>query len=352
MNLEQTAEGKKKINFNLKKTDYIIITAFFFVVLGLLSYSFYYPNYYKHPSPLRFKVAKGETIEQIIDSLYSAGVIPSKFNMKIAIYISGNDKKIKAGNYYIPNGLNYFDLIDLFVNQPHRREVLLAIPEGIRQNKLAGLLHNKLEIDSAKFTALCSDSALIASLNLNEENIEGYLLPEGYYFLADVTPEEIIRRLKSEQDKIFTDSVLTQMAKLKMTKKQVLILASIIDGESNNSKEFRRISGVYHNRLRIKMPLQADPTIQYIVWEKRNGKIIKDDFDIKSPFNTYKNTGLPPAPINNPGRAAIMAAVFPEKHNFLYFVADGTGSHLFAKSFSEHGKNIIKYKKWLHSRKP
>jgi UPF0755 protein len=352
MNENITPNTRRKLNFNLKKTDYIIIVAFFFLVLGILLYSFFSPNYYKQAAPAKFKVAKGETIERIIDSLYARQIIPNKFNMKVAFYLSGEAKNIKAGNYYIPNGLSYFGLIDLFVNQPHSRELLVAIPEGIWQYKLAGFLHRKIEADSAKIMQLTRDSAFIAKLNLNTDNLEGYLLPEGYYFWADVKPEEILERLKLEQDKVFNDSVNTRIAKLKMTKKQILTLASIIDGESNNVKEFKRISGVYHNRLRTGMPLQADPTVQYIVREAKNGGLARKDFEINSPYNTYKHAGLPPGPINNPGRDAILAAVFPERHNYLYFVADGTGSHVFDRTFPEHEKNVAKYKKWLKSKRP
>ncbi len=352
MNTETVSADKKKFSFNLKKSDYIIIASFFFIVLALLLYTFYSPNYYEEASPYKFKVAKGESISQVLDSLYSKGIIDNRLNMKIAYYLMGQGKTIKAGNYYIPNGLNYFELVDLFTNQPHRRELLISIPEGMWQNKLAGFLKNKMEIDSAAIMRLSSDPEFISKLNIGAENLEGFLLPEGYYFWGDATPEEIMTRMKTEQDKIFNDSVKAQMSRLKLSREQILTLASIIDGESNDIKEFKRISGVYHNRLRIRMPLQADPTIQYLVREKRNGGLQRVDFDIKSPFNTYKNYGLPPSPINNPGKDAILAAVFPEKHNFLYFVADGTGSHVFAKSFSDHERNVAKYRKWLRSRKP
>ena len=344
--------NKEKINFNLKKSDYIIIIIFFLMVLGFLLYAFYSPNYYKHKSPYRFKVTKDETVEQIIDSLYVHGIIPNRLNMKIAYYLTGGNRVIKPGAYYLPNGLNYFGLVNAFLNIPHYRELFAAIPDGIWQNKLAGFLHRKLELDSAKIAELSTDSSFIAKLGIKAASLEGYLLPEGYYFFADSTPQEVLKRLKHEQDRVFNDSVKAQMAKLKMNREQVLILASIIDAESNDVKEFKRISGVYHNRLRIKMPLQADPTIQYMVRDERNGGLMRSDFAIDSPFNTYKHPGLPPAPINNPGRAAILAAVFPEKHNFLYFVADGTGSHLFARTLAEHERNVVKYRRWLQSRKP
>jgi len=345
-------EPVKKIFGNFKKTDFLIIAAFFFLLLFLLIYTFFSSNHYNHEAPYKFKVAKGASVSQVIDSLLSHGIISNRLNMKIAYYLTSKGKTIKAGNYYIPNGLNYIELVDLFTNQPHNREILVSIPEGMWQNKLPAFLKSKMELDSARTAALATDKEFLNKLHIDAENVEGYLLPEGYYFFADTSPEEVFTRMKLEQDRLFSDSVNYQMARMKMTRRQVLILASIIDGESNDVKEFKRISGVYHNRLKIKMPLQADPTIQYIVRGERNGGLLRKDFEIDSPFNTYKKYGLPPAPINNPGKAAILAAVFPEKHNFLYFVADGTGSHVFAKTFPEHEKNIAKYKQWLRSRKP
>ena len=146
--------------------------------------------------------------------------------MKIAFYLSARGKTIQAGNYYIPNGLTYFDLVDLFINQPGKRELLVSIPEGIWQYKLAGFLHNKLGIDSARVMALSEDSAFIAKQNLTVDNLEGYLLPEGYYFWGNAAPEEILHRLKTQQDKVFNDSVNAKIAKMKMTRKQILTLAS------------------------------------------------------------------------------------------------------------------------------
>jgi UPF0755 protein len=117
-------------------------------------------------------------------------------------------------------------------------------------------------------------------------------------------------------------------------------------GETHKEAEMSRISGVYHNRLRIGMKLQADPTIQYVLpngWKRLTFK----DLELDSPYNTYKYFGLPPGPINSPGKSAILAALYPEKNNYLYFVADGTGGHLFGKTLTEHNKNVKKYREWL-----
>jgi UPF0755 protein len=133
------------------------------------------------------------------------------------------------------------------------------------------------------------------------------------------------------------------------TMNEIVTLASIIKGETNKEDEMKTISGVYHNRLRIGMRLQADPTIQYIIpggWKR----LTFEDLKLDSPYNTYKYSGLPPGPINSPGKAAILAALYPEKNNYLYFVADGTGGHFFSKTLAEHNRNVNKYRRWLRTK--
>ncbi|MHB8930673.1 MAG: endolytic transglycosylase MltG, partial [Melioribacteraceae bacterium] len=151
---------------------------------------------------------------------------------------------------------------------------------------------------------------------------------------------------KEEMDKFFTPKINARMKELKMTKQQILTLASIIDGESNLVSEFKTIAGVYYNRLRIGMPLQADPTVQYLIRDKHKNRIFKKDLLIDSKFNTYKYYGLPPGPINNPGKDAIMATLYPEKNNYLFFVANGKGGHIFSKTINEHELNVSRYRQW------
>jgi UPF0755 protein len=133
------------------------------------------------------------------------------------------------------------------------------------------------------------------------------------------------------------------------TPHQVLTMASIIDGETNKTEEMPVIAGVYYNRLRIGMRLQADPTVQYLIpggWKR----LIYDDLNIDSPYNTYKFAGLPPGPINNPGKEAIRAALYPQKHKYIFFVADGNGGHKFAESYTQHLRLVNEYREWLKSR--
>lgn len=344
MRLENSQNQNKKILF--KRNEIITIAAFFAFVLGLLIFTFFSPNYYNSESTIELDIPKGETLTKVIDSLYSREIIPNKLNMKIASYLYGADRKIKAGRYSIPNGLSYIQLVELLINGSTTEQVLITIPEGICQNELAGLLEEKLMADSSKVMGLSSSKSFLNSLNINAKDLEGYLLPESYYFYPLSSEEDILRRLKSEMDKFFSPKLIERMNELKMTKREVLTLASIIDGESNSISEFKIISGVYHNRLKKGMLLQADPTVQYLIRNRKNKKIYLKDLEIDSKYNTYKYVGLPPGPINNPGKDAILAALYPDKNDYLYFVADGNGGHHFSKTFSEHSQNVMRYRIW------
>jgi UPF0755 protein len=316
----------------------------------MLLYTFFGPNYNKYQLPVRIDVNRGETLNDMIDSLYSKKIIPSKFNMKIISHLFNYDKKIRAGRYTIPNGLSYVKLLNLFTGSNSRNsQILITLPEGISQSDLASIIQRNINVDSTKIIELSEDKSFINSLGLGVKNLEGYLLPETYYIYQDNSAEEILRRLKLQMDKIFTPEIEARMKLLKMTRNEILTLASIINGESTYVPEFKTIAGVYYNRLRQGMLLQADPTIEYLIRDRENNKITFKDLQLDSRFNTYKYEGLPPSPINNPGKDAIMAALFPEKNKYLYFVADGKVGHIFSATYDQHQINVAKYRKWLRN---
>ncbi len=344
------SEIKNKITKALlSRNEFYVVAAFFAFVLIILIITFYSPNSLPQDKPAEVEIRSGDSVSQIIDSLYSKKVIPSKFNMKIAILIKGAEKKIKAGTYYIDKAMSYLELIDVLTGEKISMQKLVTIPEGISQPELASLLKRELGIDSAEFIGLSGSKPFIRSLKIDADNLEGYLLPETYYFLSSSGARGAIRKLSSQMNSIWNKKALDQLKKLKMTKHEILTLASIVDGESNEFSEFKTISGVYHNRLRKGMALQADPTVEYLLRNRKNKKITRKDLEIDSRYNTYKYPGLPPGPINNPGKQAIQAALYPEKNNFLYFVANGNGTHTFASNYEQHATNVGKYRKWLRS---
>lgn len=335
--------------FITKGEVYLLIVWISFAIAVLL-FTFLIPNKLPNNQSIEFEIKQGDSLENIIDSLYSKKIIPNKLNFKIAVILKGASKRLKAGDYFIDKPMSYFQLVNLLIGEIKYGLKKVTIPEGIDQFQLASLLKKELGIDSVEFIGLSRSKSFIKSLGLDVDNLEGYLLPETYYLYSSMSSYGVIKKLNKEMKKFLSDKK-KRMQELNMTENEVLTLASIIDAESNNFNEFKTISGVYHNRLRRGMALQADPTISYLIRERSNKVIYKKDLEIDSKFNTYKNVGLPPSPINNPGKQAILAALYPEKNNYLYFVADGNGSHLFASNYDEHLQNVANYRRWLKEQK-
>lgn len=332
---------------NLNNQELRLVSAVFGFIAGLLLYTFFTPNYYYAEGPVEYDLKPGTPMKQVIDDLYKMQIISNKSNLKITSFITGADKKLKAGVYKIPNGLTYFGLVDLLTSGGPKEQVLVTLPEGLWQHKMAHILKTDAGVDSSEFMKLSRDKQFLLKLGLDTDNLEGYLLPETYYFEIPTTAEIVIRRLKKSMDRIFTDSVMQHIKANGWTKNEVLTMASIVEGESNKPSEYATIAGVYYNRLKKGMKLQADPTIQYLKRQRRDkNRILYKDLEIDSPYNTYMYRGLPPGPINNPGKDAVLAAIYPEKNNYYYFVADGNGGHNFSRTYREHLKNQYDYRVW------
>lgn len=343
-----------KIAFSrlVNKNEYYIITAFFVFTLSLLLFLFFTPNYHYNVNGIEVNVKKGMTLNEVADTLYEKNVIPSKFPFKVSAFFLNAEEQIKAGRYEIPDGLSYFEIVELLKKGVPSQQTLVTIPEGIWQHKLAGLLQKKLGLDSLEVMRLSFDKRFLRSAGIDSDTLEGYLLPETYYFTPNSSERTVLKKLVREMDKLFTDYHIERMKELKMTKHQILTMASIIEAESNIPSEFAKISGVYHNRLKKGIALQADPTVQYLKrHRKKYNRVLYKDLEINSPYNTYKYSGLPPTPINNPGKQAVLAALYPQQHDYYYFVADGTGSHRFAKTISEHNRNVQAYREWRRTQR-
>ena len=340
--------------FNLTKNETYFTLGFFVFIFSLLAFIFYGPNYNNTSESIEFDIPKGAAFSTVLDSLESKNIINSKFNMKVAAFLFGVERNIKAGHYKIPDGISYVGLISLLNKGEPQQQKLVTIQEGIWQKDLAELLEKELHIDKNKFMKLSKDKKFIKQLGLDVNNLEGYLLPETYYFYEGSSESAIIKKLVNEMKAIFDDNdIQRQMKEMKMDMSEILTMASIIDGESNKIEEFRRISGVYYNRIRNGWKLQADPTVQYLARQRRSkvNKVYYKDLEIDSKYNTYMYYGLPPTPINNPGKEAIMAAIFPEKHDLYFFVADGNGGHNFSKNSRDHENNVIRYRAWRRQNK-
>ncbi|MDR3668919.1 MAG: endolytic transglycosylase MltG [Ignavibacteriaceae bacterium] len=339
----------KKVKYKslLSAREIVILTIFFLAVLAAFYFTFFTPNYYNYSAPVTFEVKKGESFSHITNRLYNSHIIPGKINFRIAGIIYGAQSKIRPARYYIPNGLSYLDLIEYFLNGYADYLKPVKFYDGSSSKSYASRLRVELYVDSISFLNELKNKKLLDSLGVYDSSFEGYLLPQEYDLYERSSPKEIIGILYKRFKSFMNDSlkgINQQDNKLH----RILTMASIVNGETNRKDEMARIAGVYYNRLKLGMKLQADPTIQYL---QPNGskRLNFDDLKINSPYNTYKYQGLPPGPIDNPGKNAILAAVYPEKHHYLYFVADGKGGHKFSSTFTEHLKNVQLYKDYLRS---
>ncbi len=349
-NIFNVSAAKMKSNLKklLSRREFFVVAGFFFVVLLLLLYTFFTPNYYKGYGPVKFEVSKGEPFSEIVDDLYSKGVVQSKTNLRIAAFIYGAEKKIRAARYYIPNGLSYFGLLDYLLDSKADLLKNATIQAGSSIGWVAEKLKNDVYIDSAAVASLSMNRSFLDSLGIKSPSMLGYILPKTYEIYEHSSPREVLRKFYSAFRGFMTDSLRARAEQMGYSIPQIVTIASIVEGETKKKSEMPKIAGVYYNRLKRGMKLQADPTIKFIKKGNSN-RILYKDLNLKSPYNTYKYAGLPPGPINNPGKAALLAALFPDKNGYLYFVADGNGGHNFSSSYKEHQRMVNKYRKWLRA---
>ncbi len=316
------------------------------VVLGILlafySLVLFWPQGNPYDS-VKVTIQKGASLQEVGANLKDHNVIRNTRSFKLAVKTLGYEKDFPAGRFKLVKAQTNFDIINQLVNGIHLNK-RVAILEGWTIAMIAKELENKLGIDPHEFEIACKNELLLWKWGIDGDSFEGYLFPETYRFSEDESSQEIINRMVEEYKNHFIDEFKDRMKKLNMSEKEVITLASIIEGEAIYNTERPVISGVYHNRLDKGMRLQADPTIQYIV-DDGPRRLLNKDLKIKSPYNTYLNYGLPPGPINNPGFESIKAALYPANTEFLYFVAKGDGYHTFSRTQKEHNTAKRKFHK-------
>ena len=323
------------------KRKYRIAIFLAIVMVSLLIYeTFLSPNYFEGD---RFIiVSRGETFENVTDSLISAGIITNRFYFKAAGRILGWTTKMQIGKYRFKSGVSNFEILDIMHGGKTIETITVTIPEGYRTTTIAKICEEKVGVDSARFMSFVNDSSFARKLEVEAGNLNGYLMPKTYEFYWQTDEERILKTLVREFWNNVDSSMLAQAKRRGKNIHEIVTLASIIELETAVDTERAIIAGVYYNRLKRNMRLQADPTVQYALGGEPR-RLLFSDLKVQSPYNTYVNYGLPPGPINNPGLASIKAALFPAQHRYLYFVATGEGGHRFSSSFNEHGRAKQKY---------
>jgi len=289
-------------------------------------------------------VSKGETFQGVMDSLQNAGVIRSRMLFSVAGRMLDLTTRMQIGKYRFRSGMSNKDILEDLRYGKTIEPITVALPEGFRAARQARILAHQLGIDSTRFLKLVADPAFCRSVGVDAPTLEGYLMPATYKLYWQMDEEEILKILVGEFWKFFDDSLQVVAETQGQTLNEVLTIASIVEGETAVDSERAMVAGVYYNRLEKHMPLQADPTVQYIL-DDGPRRLHYSDLQRESAYNTYIHRGLPPGPINNPGRASILAALSPKKHKYLFFVATGQGGHHFARTFPEHLRAIKRFRK-------
>jgi len=315
--------------------DFVIMLVSALILFGLVTQLLWYVAPQQIDRRILIRIPEGATLRRISAILEENGLTRDARRFELAARAFRLDNRLQAGSYeFGPDFSEMEVLLVLKSGEVARRR--LTIPEGYRATQIAALLEGVLDIDSGEFMELVHDPAFISESRLSAPSLEGYLHPDTYHFRLDSDARAVIQRMVGETIAFFDPAMIARADSLGFSRHEVLTLASIIEAEAMLDRERGRISAVYHNRLKDGWRLEADPTVRYALGNYRR-RLYYGDLDTDSPYNTYRNTGLPPGPICSPGKASIRAALYPERdsHAF-FFVANGDGSHTFSESYREH----------------
>ncbi len=297
--------------------------------------------------PVLFEIKKGESVHSVTRRLKEEKIIKNSTRFLILAKLMRKDADFKFGIYQIEKAEKYSGLIDKF-SSGATYSIKITIPEGDNIFQVAEILAEKGFISKDEFLQLCKDSELLSEVGLKGDyTLEGYLYPDTYLIPLNYEKKKIVKMFLDHFKSVIQEDILREIKNKGLKLNEVLVMASIIEKEAKQEFEKPIISGVYYNRLKKGMKLQADPTLIYgmIIAGKYDGDIKNGDFIFDSKYNTYKHFGLPPAPIANPGRTSILAAIYPADVEYLYFVAKQDGTHYFSKTLSEHNKAVYEFQK-------
>ena len=291
-------------------------------------------------------IPRGHNVRLIADTLYKQGVIASRKALVAWLKVSGIERRVQAGKFsFMTHGGVIAAARALTMPAPLDRSV--TVPEGLTIEQVAAHIGKTFAIDTAEFAHICRDTAFLKKLGLPlGPSVEGYLFPDTYSFHETATPAEMIQRMVGRFNEEWMKLDTAAMAARGLKKRDIVIVASIVEKETVIGAELPRIAGVFYNRLRLGVPLGADPTVRYI-FKKWSGPLYVTELKSKSPYNTRLSKGLPPGPICSPGIASLAASVSPPQTNELYFVArwDGSGGHEFSVTHEEHVRKKIAIRK-------
>ncbi len=363
ISIEKYFEGKK-LNLLISKINYYFLYSFsdfyksflrrkknlifiFSFLLLILLWGSYFSILYSRNSWDGVKVKKitlqpGMNLNEIAKLLLEKEVISNTFEFKLMIKLLGKENQLYAGTYYVKKGMSNLELSILFTTPDYLSlggKGKITFPEGYRIKQMGLMLQKDFDMSQEKFITETENDSLINLLGLKGKimNLEGFLFPDTYIVPMDADEKKMVKILFDNfLSQVYYNPEIQEYTSENPKKLlDLIILASIVQAETAIPEEYPIIAGVYINRLKRNIKLQADPTIQYILPDGPR-RLMNKDYKIESPYNTYLHNGLPPGPINNPGLEAIKACMKPAEHDYLFFVAKKDKTHKFSRTYEEH----------------
>lgn len=286
------------------------------------------------------RIGAGSDLRQIARALADAGVITNSLAFVLAARVAGVDRRLLPGDYRLDPGMSIPSLLRA-LHEGRGRLAAVTIPEGWRIEQIADRLEASGVCSRDDFLPATRDRSLLSELAIPGPSAEGFLFPETYALQLPTSPANVIRAMHRQFEKVWTE-LTAGAAPRALSPLATVTLASIVERETAVPEERPLVAAVFLNRLRLGMPLQADPTVIYGI-ATFDGDIRRRDLTSANPYNTYVIRGLPPGPIANPGRAALAAVLTPAPVDYLYFVARNDGTHQFSRSLAEHNRAVQRY---------
>jgi UPF0755 protein len=290
------------------------------------------------------EIPPGTSTAEIRRRLIAAGVVRDEIVFRSALWWTGRAQDLQAGEYRFDRPIAAVDVVDRIARgDVYRRPI--TFPEGLTIPDMARIFESSELGSAASFVEAAGNASLIADLDPEAGDLEGYLFPETYTLPRGTTASRLVELMVQRFRLVYTDALRESAEAQGLTTRQVVTVASLIEKETARAEERALVAAVYRNRMRIGMPMQADPTVVYAMQQAGiyEGNIRRQDLQIDSPYNTYRYPGLPPGPIAAPGQASIEAALAPADVSYLYFVSRNDGSHVFADTLAQHNRNVREY---------
>jgi len=297
------------------------------------------------------EIEKGSSLTSAADVLKKEGIIESAHTFKKFMIDNEYAEKLQPGIFSLNSDMTYLEISSLLTQVVKRETLRITIKEGLTNKEIAMYLNKKMGLSEEKFLELCSDPSqfdtdkyTFLKLLDKDATLEGYLFPETYDVYTESSEKDVVEKLIGQFQSVFNSEISDIMSENNLN--EIIIMASLVEAEAKLDSERGKIASVFYNRLKNGTKLESCATVQYALGEHKE-RLLYEDLEIDSPYNTYKFSGLPVGPIGNPGLESIRGAINPEKTDYLFFTYnfDGTGTHTFTKNLAEHNKATEKARK-------